>query len=198
MLNVRLNINVELTLNHEPFHLYGELARVFLRKNRGESLRHVMMKFMSYVLLYHEDLLIEASADQHYKPDLVRFNLRGEPLQWVDCGKTSIHKLDRISRKNQETLIDIVKATPGELAAYHEQARERIALPERVRYWSFGGRFIDELGELLRGRHTVHATVTPGFERVYLLIDERFTLESEVTQLGEARSPDRNRLYHLQ
>ena len=181
---MRVKLNLELVLNHEPQGLYGLERRVFMIKGRGESMQHVMMKFLSYVTLYHDDLLIEARAGQHYKPDLVRFDLTGTPVQWVDCGQTAIKKLDVISRKNYETYIDIVKKSRSELALYKRQANARIAYPDRVRYWTFGRAFLDELCSLMSaGRHTVHATVSQEHAELYLLVDGVHTLSTTIIRM---------------
>lgn len=193
MLGLRVALNLEIEINNEPLAIYGARERVFMVKRRGESMRHVMMKLLSYLLFYHERLEIEASASQHYKPDLVRFDLRGEPVQWVDCGQTSLAKLDKISRKNRQTYIDIMKASPGELAAYKLQADTRLNKPERVRYWSASERLIERLGEVLGGRHTIHATITPGYEHIYILVDSEVSLDAPIVWMGTAESPERER-----
>lgn len=191
---MRLRLNIAMTLNHVPLDLYGEEPRQFLRKRSGESQRHVIMKLLSYMVFYHEDLQIEASASQHFKPDLVRFDGQGRPVQWIDCGQTSLQKLDKISRKNKLTYIDIVKATPGELANYKSQADTRLRQPERVRYWSFTAGFIERLGELCRARHSIVATITAGYEHIYVRVDDTHELDAEIVWLNQEVSPASERV----
>ncbi len=186
---LRRKLNIDFTITNGPLEVYGAESRAFFIKGRGESMRHVMMKLMSYIMFYQENLLIEAPADQHHKPDLVRFNLRNEPIQWIDCGQTSIQKLERISSRNRLTYIEIVKATMGELESYYKQANARLANPERVRYWSFRDYFIEELGELLHGRHEITATISAGHTDAYLLIDDRIDLRTPIHYLGDAPLP---------
>ncbi len=194
-LEMKMRLNLSLTLNHCPFEIYGVETRQFLRKRSGESMRHVVMKWLSYILFYHDDLQIEASASQHFKPDLVRFGEDGRvPVQWIDCGQTALQKLDKISQKNRETMIDIVKATPQELEAYKLQANTRLKAPERVRYWSFEDGLVQRLGSLLHGRHDVIATVSKGFEYVYLVIDGQKELRARVVWLNQAVSPVKERV----
>lgn len=185
-----MQLNLELVLNHGPYGLYGVEARQFLRKRSGESVRHVMMKWLSYMLFYHQDLLIEASASQHFKPDLVRFDATTrQPVQWIDCGQTALQKLDKISQKNRHTMIDIVKTTPQELSAYKLQADTRLKRPERVRYWSFEEELVRRLGEVLHGRHHILATIPEGFEHIYLVIDEQIELDAPIVWLNQKTSP---------
>ena len=181
--NMRVKLKLKLVLNHEPLGLYGVERALIMIKRSGESMQHVMMKLLSYLTFYHQDLLIEARADQHYKPDLVRFNLRGDPVQWVDCGATSLKKLDAISRKNYETYIDIVKKSRSELALYKLQADPRLVYPERVRYWTFGRAFLDELCGMMTSRHTLHVTITAEYSGLYLMVDGAHTLHTQIVRL---------------
>jgi uncharacterized protein YaeQ len=171
MTSIKLALGLHLELTHMPLQIYGERMKIYLRKGKGESNQHVMMKLLSYILFYHPELRIEMSIGQHYKPDLVRLNEANEPVQWVDCGQTSLKKLDKISQKNRLTYIDIVKKSHGELVAYRAQALTRLAQPERVRYWTFDAGFVDELAERLVQRHDLVATLPAGLEHLYLLID---------------------------
>ena len=171
MLGLKLQLVLEVRLDHAALGVRNLQERVFLTKKRGESLDHVLMKFLSWLLFYHPDLRIEVSADQHYKPDLVRFDERGAPLQWVDCGQTALKKLDRIASRNRRTLIDIVKPTERELKLFKDAADSKISRPERVRYFAFRDGFFNELAVLIHGRHEVLATVQGDTEAIDLVID---------------------------
>jgi len=171
VLGLKLQLVLDVRLHHAALGVRDLRERVFLTKKRGESLDHVLMKFLSWALFYHPDLRIEVSADQHYKPDLVRLDERGAPLQWVDCGQTALKKLDRIASKNRKTLIDIVKPTGRELRLFKDAADSKIARPERVRYFAFRDGFLAELAELVHGRHEVDASVHAAAEAIDLVID---------------------------
>jgi len=171
VLALKLQLVLDVRLHHAALGVHDLRERVFLTKKRGESLDHVLMKFLSWLLFYHPDLRIEVPADQHYKPDLVRFDERGAPLQWVDCGQTAIKKLDRIASRNRKTLIDIVKPTERELRLFKDAADSKISRPERVRYFAFRDGFLDELAELIHSRHEVEATVDGDAEALELTVD---------------------------
>jgi len=183
MLGLRLQLQIDLQLDNPAVGAQGVRERVFLLKKRGESLDHVLMKLLAYGLFYSPELKIEVSAEQHYKPDLLRVDERGEPVQWVDCGSTALRKLDRITRRNRKTVIDIVKRTERELRLFKESADERIDRPERVRYWAFADGFIERLGERVRGRHTLRMVVDEQRTRLVLWLDEEL-LETPIIHLG--------------
>ena len=194
---IRRKLNLELVINHEPLHLYGERARLITVKGSRESWEHVMMKLVSYVLFYHEDLEVERRIGQHYKPDLVRLDLRGEPVQWIDCGKTTLRKLDRITRSNQGTFIDIVKPSRTAMRHYKRMADEQLALPERVRYWAVDANFLRALAAQLTGRHELVATVAPDGEHLYVSVDGAPALDTRIECAGQPPTPAQHRLDHI-
>ncbi|MBI5547789.1 MAG: YaeQ family protein [Deltaproteobacteria bacterium] len=181
-LGLPLNLVLEVRLSHPKRGFPEVRQRLFLSKKRGESLDHVLMKLLAWLLLYDPALRIELSAEQHYKPDLVRLDERGEPLQWIDCGSTSLRKLDRIASRNRSTTIDIVKPTERELRLFKAAADHKVAHPERVRYFAFRDGFLAELGELVHSRHDLEATIGGDPETIGLTVDGT-RLESPVVRL---------------
>ncbi|MCB9794976.1 MAG: YaeQ family protein [Alphaproteobacteria bacterium] len=149
MLDLRGKLRLTLDIDCGPMGTSAEGARLTLFKKRGESYRHVVLKLISYGLFYHPELQVEVSAEQHHKPDLVRFNARNEPVQWVECGTTRRRKLDRISSRNRLTFIDIVKPSGGEMRQYALSCAGHLRHPERVRYFGFRPDFVPELTDRL-------------------------------------------------
>jgi uncharacterized protein YaeQ len=172
-MGLRRRLNLKLVITNEAQGFHSAEERLFMRKRAGESFEHVLMKLLSYILFYHPELAIEEPVGQRHKPDLVRVDERGVVLQWIDCGATSLRKLERITHDNTQTLIDIVKPTEKELRSYKEQADRRLSNPERVRYTTFEPHLLDELAQLLHRRHTVLASVPPSGDHIYLSINGR-------------------------
>jgi len=181
VLDLKLQLVLDVTLHDAAAGWRGVEERVFLTKRRGESLDHVLMKLCGWLLFYHPELRIELSAEQHYKPDLVRLDERGDPVQWIDCGHTALRKLDRIASKNRKTTIDIIKPVERELRLFKAAADEKIARPERVRYFAFREGFLEELGTRVRGRHQLIATVTGAQESLDLAIDPETDDATEIS-----------------
>lgn len=177
-------LKIEYTLNNDVLGLYGAQGSVSLARNPGETPGHIYMKLLSYFMFFHDDLQIEVTANQHYKPDLVRLDERGDPLQWVDCGSTALRKLEKLVVKNKRTHIDIVKRTESELRSYRLQAEKRLDnLHERVRFFSFDDGFVDGLEPYLTSRHQVTATVMGEWEQLYLDVDGR-SFETQIRRGG--------------
>ena len=181
MLGLRLQLQIDLEIDN-AVGVRGARARLFLVRKRGEWLDPVLMKLLAYVLFFHPGLQVEASAEQRYKPDLLRLDERGDPVQWIDCGSTALRKLDRITRRNRKTPIDIVKRGERELRLFKDAADRKIERPERVRYYAFADGFVERLGERLQGRHLVRAEVDAARSRLRLVVDGE-PLETPVVRL---------------
>ena len=163
-------LKIKFVLNHDDLGLYGKEGEVVINQQGGETPEHVFMKLLSYFLFYHEDLLIEADAGQHYQPDLVRLD-GADPVQWIDCGSTSLKKLEKLCIKNKRTKIDIVKNTNAELYSYRLQAERRLPDIDRARFFAFDDGFLASLVPYIKNRHDISATVTADLEQLYLDVD---------------------------
>lgn len=166
-----LALQIDLLLNHGVKGLYGVEEKLYLRKRKGESIQHVVMKLLSYLIYYREDLKIEKAVGQRYKPDLVALDSQGEPEIWIDCGSTSLKKLEAMVRGNGGTKFIIVKAYPGELSRYVAQVSTALREEERLHFLSFGEDLVNQLGEKLTGRHEIVATLSEEGEKIYVSID---------------------------
>lgn len=185
MVHLPTTLTVDLTLNHQEREAWGVRQRLMLHKRRGEGTHHVLMKLLAWALFYHPALGIEVAIGQHYKPDLVRLDETGEPVQWVDCGKITLTKLDKLTRKNRSALIDVVKPDAWTARTYAESASAKLAEPGRVRIWGFDAGFLDALAERLHDRAALVATVSGATE--HLLLDlEGELLESDLVAFDGA------------
>jgi uncharacterized protein YaeQ len=183
--HLRRNLSFDLVLTHETRSWYEDDERLLLVKRSGESLDHVLMKLLAHLIFYHPELDVEVSVDQHYKPDLVRLDARGEPVQWIECGTTQIDKLDRLTRRNDRCTIEIVKSNPRALRRYRSEAEDRIRYPERVGYTSFREGYLDELATRIERRHELVAVVTPEHEHLYVTVDGEMFETPIVRELGD-------------
>ncbi len=185
-LGVKLKLQIDVVLHHDELGRYDVEQRLFVRKRRGESMQHVVMKLLSYLLFYRDDLEIEAGVGQHYKPDLVSVDERGDPVVWIDCGTTSLKKLESLVSSNPGTEIVIVKQREGELRRYAREAQQRLGQEASVQFVAFGDNLVDRLARMLGGRHRLEATVPEGMGEVYLSVDGR-EIRGEVVGESESR-----------
>jgi uncharacterized protein YaeQ len=91
--------------------------RVFIGRKETETTKHVLLKFLGFVLFHRERLQIEAQLHDDnipFTPDLVQLDYTMRPALWVECGEVSVAKLEKLAVKVPEAEIWIVKRSPGE------------------------------------------------------------------------------------
>ena len=170
-LGIRRQLVLDITLNNLFTGHFGIEHRLFLEKKAGESAQHVVMKLLSWLILFRPGLEVERSVGEHYKPDLVRIQSNGDVGSWVDCGQTSLTKLSSIVARHRETQFTIVKSRPSALKHYYQRAVTRNRRLETIQYLSFQPPGIMPICANLRKRHKVVATVGEGPDVLFLSID---------------------------
>ena len=130
--------------------------RIIIGQQDTETVKHVLLKLLAYVLFYRPRLQIEIDLDRDalpFVPDLVELDYELRPKFWVECGECSLSKLHKLAVKLPETEFWVVKSS-------EKAARDlRTAMEEgefrRNRYGIVGldQKMFDEARDLLQGRN---------------------------------------------
>ncbi len=137
-----------------------EREKQILESRSGESLRHISLKILSYLLYRGEatpyGLQIERKVGQRHKPDLVAMEVEtGLVRLWIDCGQIETERLGRIVAKNPQSRIIVVKSTEQEARLYGKAAFRELPIEaearSRVAITGFDTGFIQRFGDALRG-----------------------------------------------
>ncbi|MFP4344947.1 MAG: hypothetical protein ACLFU8_09660 [Anaerolineales bacterium] len=85
--------------------------KVVFIKHANERTAHVVMKALLWALYLpaYDDLGVEITIDDRYKPDVVALNLYGAPLFWGEAGQMSRSKLEDIARRYRDTHFALAK-----------------------------------------------------------------------------------------
>ena len=113
--------------------------KIIIGQNQTETIRHVALKFLAWVLFYRERLRIETdleNASIPFVPDLVEIGYDMRPLLWVECGECTLSKLSKLAVKCPEAELWIVKRSVAE--AEHLAARMAKEDLRRGRYGIIG------------------------------------------------------------
>jgi uncharacterized protein YaeQ len=144
------------------FHLQSQDRRrdlphkIIIGRQDTETLTHVALKFLAYLIFFRERLQIEANLHMDaipFVPDLVQLDYELRPRLWVECGECGVGKLHKLAVKVPDAEIWIVKRSRA--AAEHLwQAMEREEL-RRDRYHLIGldADMVDEFCGLLQPRN---------------------------------------------
>lgn len=133
--------------------------KVLFGLGQNESSRHVVLKFLAWVLFFRERLQIETDVQNDaipFVPDLAQLGYDMRPLLWVECGDCSLLKLHKLAVKCPEAEIWAVKRSLAEAEELlRGMAKEEL---RRGRYGIIGfeGEMVDELCGLLRERNQFH------------------------------------------
>jgi uncharacterized protein YaeQ len=129
---------------------------IIIAQNDTETIAHVVLKMLGFVLFYRERLQIEGDVHNDsitYKPDLVWLDYDMRPKLWVECGECSVNKLDKLAVKVHNAEIWVLKKSPA--AAEHllaAMAKEELRR-DRYHILSFEEEMFGELCGLVTARN---------------------------------------------
>lgn len=89
---------------------------IIIAQNDTETITHVVLKMLGFVLFYRERLQIEGDVHNdsiQFKPDLVWLDYDMQPKLWVECGECSVGKLDKLAVKVHAAEIWVLKKSPA-------------------------------------------------------------------------------------
>jgi len=131
-------------------------TKIIVGQKENEGVKHVMLKFMAYVLFYRERLQIEPRLlDDNipFEPDVIQLDYSLRPSLWVECGECGVAKLHKLAVKVPDSEIWVVKRSPVEAQnLYRAMEKEEL---RRDRYGLIGldPEMFDEMCGLLEPRN---------------------------------------------
>lgn len=130
--------------------------KILLGQGETETLPHVLLKFLAYVLFYRERIQIEASLHNDsipFTPDLVQLDYELRPRLWVECGECSLAKLNKLAVKVPDADIWVVKGSVARAEALARAMAGEELRRHRYGIIGFDDTMFDELLGLLGTRN---------------------------------------------
>jgi uncharacterized protein YaeQ len=147
--------------------------KIIIGRQETETITHVVLKFLAYIIFYRERLLIGTNLHQDsipFVPDLVQLDYEMRPCLWVECGECGVNKLNKLAVKVPEAEIWIVRRS---LAAAEDllraMAKEDLRR-NRYQLIAFDAAMIEEFSTLLKPRNEL-LWVAGEFEPLNLQFD---------------------------
>jgi uncharacterized protein YaeQ len=134
-------------------------SKIVVSQGQNETLDHVLLKALAFVMFYRDRLRLEVDVELPgvpFVPDLVALGLDGRPELWIECGEVSLHKLEKLTLKLNDTDLWLVKRTAGEVAKTLELARRNLKRLQRLRLMTFDPGFLPEMLSLATGSNSIH------------------------------------------
>ncbi|KPJ56005.1 hypothetical protein AMJ49_05935 [Parcubacteria bacterium DG_74_2] len=149
-MNIPLNFKFSIRKNTDK-------RLIILRKTANESLEHIILKLLAYLLFFNENLQIEIKAHQHYKPDLVKFDKeqKWKVIKWVDCGIIEPKKLLKISKHNRQAKICIFKSSRESAESLKTKIIKQKQYISNIYFFILNKKQINVIKQLLDGRNKI-------------------------------------------
>ncbi len=125
----------------------------------NETGRHIVLKFLAWVLFYRERLMIETDVQNDsipFIPDLCQLGYDMRPMLWVECGDCSVAKLHKLAVKCPEAELWVVKRSRAEVDHLMKVMAKEDLRRNRYGLLSLDPDVVDELIGLLQERNTFH------------------------------------------
>jgi hypothetical protein len=144
------------------FHLKSEERRrslpgkIIVGQKENEGVKHVLLKFMAFVLFHRERLQIEPRLPDDtipFEPDVIQLDYTLRPALWIECGECGVNKLHKLAVKAPDAEIWVIKRSPADAQnLLQAMAKEEL---RRDRYGIIGldSVMFDEMCTLLRPRN---------------------------------------------
>ena len=158
---------------------------IIIAQNDTETIAHVVLKMLGFVLFYRDRLQIEGDIHNDtisFRPDLVWLDYEMRPKLWIECGECGVNKLHKLAVKAHDADIWVLKRSPAQaehlMAAMAKEGLRR----DRYSLFAFDAEMFDELCGLVAARNEVvwfGGNFEPGrmqFEFNELWFDAPFTV----------------------
>ena len=132
--------------------------KLIVGRRETETPKHVLLKFLAYVLFFRERLQLDTELHDDnipFVPNLVQLDYELRPALWVECGECSVAKLDKLAVKAPEAEIWVVKSSPDEAEELWQAMRKADLRRDRYKLLALDAGMFEELHGLLAPRNTL-------------------------------------------
>jgi uncharacterized protein YaeQ len=119
-------------------HVNGGARKLLIVQGPNEKGEHMALKLAAFVLFWNDDPIMDASTkhpalvNQEFLPDLMALSDDGTVKLWVECGSTTLNKLDKIIKRFPYSRIVVVKETLREAKRLRAEVDSAIEKGARV------------------------------------------------------------------
>lgn len=137
------NLNLFATLQETPDHLKLKLAAVLF--------------FARHHPTIETGATNPALASQEYYPDLMATDEGGRVTLWIECGKTTLHKLEKVSKRFRDARVLVLTAQPHQGEQQAQMVKEEGL---RVEVWTFQPGEYDRWSQIVQERNDIIGEAT--------------------------------------
>jgi uncharacterized protein YaeQ len=101
-------------------HFDGREKQLLVYPIMQETTDHLALKLAAAILFYRHDPILSptlqhpALREQEFIPDLLHVNDRNEVTLWMECGKTTLHKMEKTAKRYRDARLVMLTTNPIE------------------------------------------------------------------------------------
>lgn len=136
-------------------HVNGGSRKLLIVPGASETGEHLALKLAGYLLFWDLEPQVELNAkhpalsDFEFMPDVLALEADGGIRLWVECGRVTMHKALKLTRRLPHARIVVLKETEAEAERLRRDLNEGLERSGRIEIlaWPAGG-FREWLGAL--------------------------------------------------
>ena len=126
-------------------HINGGSRKLVLVPEASETGEHLGLKLAAYLIFWDRSPLVEASPrhpallGQEFVPDLLSLDEAGAVDLWVECGKVTLRKMYKLTRRFPGARLVVMKGTEAEAVRLRRDLKEGLDKEARVEILAWPG-----------------------------------------------------------
>jgi uncharacterized protein YaeQ len=135
-----MNLRCELNVN-------GENRKLLICQGPNELPEHLSLKLAAYLMFWKHDPLLDASAKNpalaqfDFMPDVLCLDDAGDIKLWVECGSTTMNKLNKLTKRVPVSRgrIVVLKTQEREARRLRDDVNSQLDKPQRIEILAWPG-----------------------------------------------------------
>ena len=117
--------------------------RLVFVPNDSETPEHLALRLAACVLFADDEPYAELStthpslADQEYRPDCVALDEGGRVKLWVECGRTTANKLDKVTHRYTDARIVVLTGSEHDARMMRQVVDAKVSRSGLLEIWGF-------------------------------------------------------------
>ena len=126
-------------------HVNGSERKLLIVQGPNEPEEHLSLKLAACLLFWGFSPVIDANAKTpalaryDFLPDALGLDEAGDIVLWVECGSTTMNKLDKLTRRMSRGRIVVLKTAAREAQRLRLDCDAQLNKPERVEIYCWPG-----------------------------------------------------------
>ncbi|MEW6777809.1 MAG: YaeQ family protein, partial [Bdellovibrionota bacterium] len=119
--------------------------KVVLGRTEYETDEHVLLKLLAWLLFFHPRIVIEKKMEGDFEPDLILEDYDGTVKLWIECGRVSVNKLDKLTRRYPDARLYVLLASERDIPMMVKNIEKKVERLSRIRLVAFKEKVVDSL-----------------------------------------------------